>query len=75
MHHCGCDVRLQSVVAVSDDDEVPVVSDSSSWVSLFRPIPPSIVDPNKAPTEVAPSIPATEEGETHSIPETPAYGT
>ena len=30
-----------------------------------------VVDPNEAPTEVAPSIPAMEEGETHSIPETP----
>ena len=60
MHYCGCDIQLQSVVAVSDDDEVPVISDSSSWVSLFRPMPPSVVDPNKAPTEVAPSIPAME---------------
>ena len=71
MHYCGCDIQLQSVVTVSDDDEVPVISDSSSWVSLFRPTPPSIVDPNKAPTEIAPSTPVVEEGETHSIPETP----
>ena len=54
MHYCGCDIQIQSVVDVSDDDEVP-----------------SVADPNEAPTEVAPSIPAMEEGETHSIPETP----
>ena len=71
MHYCGCDIQLHSVVAVSDDDEVPVISDSSSWASLYRPRPPTVVDPNEAPTEVAPSIPALEEGETHSIPETP----
>ena len=71
MHYCGCDIQLQSVVAVSDDDEVPVISDPSSWVSLFRPAPPPIADPNKAPTEIAPSTPVMEEGETHSIPETP----
>ena len=71
MHYCGCDIQLHSVVAVSDDDEVPVISDPSSWASLYRPQVPTIADPNEAPTEVAPSIPALEEGETHSIPETP----
>ena len=71
MHYCGCDISLHSVVAVSDDDEVPVISDSSSWASLYRPIPPTLVDPNEAPTEAAPSTHAVEEGETHSIPETP----
>ena len=71
MHYCGCDVRLHSVVAVSDEDEVPVISDSSSWASLYRPLAPTLVDPNEAPTEVAPSIPVVEEGETPSVPETP----
>ena len=71
MHYCGCDILLHSVVAVSDDDEVPVISDACSWASLYRPMPPTIVDPNEAPTEVAPSTPALEEGETPSIPETP----
>ena len=71
MHYCGCDIQIQSVVAVSDDEEVPVISDSSSWASLYRPVLPSIADPNEAPTEVAPSIPVAEEGETHSIPEAP----
>ena len=71
MHYCGCDIQIQSVVAVSDDGEVPVISDSSGWASLYRPLLPSVVDPNEAPTEVAPSIPVAEEGETPSIPETP----
>ena len=71
MHYCGCDIQIQSVVAVNDDEGVPVISDSSSWASLYRPLLPSIADPNEAPTEVAPSIPVAEEGETHSIPETP----
>ena len=71
MHYCGCDITLHSVVAVSDDDEIPVISDSSSWVSLYRPTVPPIADPNEAPTEVAPSTPALVEGETPSTPETP----
>ena len=62
---------MHSVVAVSDDDEVPVISDSSSWASLYRPISPTLVDPNQAPTELAPSTHVVEEGETPSIPETP----
>ena len=64
-------MQLHSVVTVSDEDEVPVISDSSSWASLYRPMPQTMADPNEAPTEVAPSIPALEEGETPSIPETP----
>ena len=71
LHYCGCDLQLQSVVAISDEDEVPVVTESSEWASLYRPIEPSPQDPNEAPTEVAPSTPAVEEGETPSIPETP----
>ena len=64
MQYCGCDIQIQSVVAVSDDDEVPVISDSSSWASLYRPMPLSVVDPNEAPTEVAPSIPAMKREDT-----------
>ena len=71
MHYCGCDIVLHSVVDVGDEDEVPVISDSSSWASLYRPFEPTLVDPNKAPTELAPSTPAVEEGETPSVPETP----
>ena len=71
MHYCGCDIQIQPVVAVSDGEEVPVISDSSEWASLYRPLLPSVVDPNEAPTEVAPSTQIVEERETHSIPETP----
>ena len=71
MRYCGCNIVLHSVVAVSDEDEVPLISDSSDWASLFRPEEPAIVDPNQAPTEAAPSTPALEEGETPSLPVTP----
>ena len=71
MHYCGCDVQIHSVLAMSDDGEVPVISDSSEWASLYRPLLPSVADPNEAPTEVAHSTPLVEEGETPSIPETP----
>ena len=71
MHYCGCDIQIQSVVAVSGDGEVPVISDSSEWASRYRPLLPSAADPNEAPTEVALSTPLAEEGETPSIPETP----
>ena len=62
---------LHSVVDVSDTDEVPVISDSSSWASLYRPIEPTLADPNKASTEVAPSTHVVEGGEAPSVPETP----
>ena len=71
MHYCGCDIVLHSVVDVSEEEEVPVISDSSSWASLYRPLEPTVADPNKAPTEMAPSTPVVEEGETPSVPETP----
>ena len=71
MRYCGCDISWHSVVPVSDDDEVPVISDSSSWASLYRPFESTLADPNKAPTELAPSTPVAEEGEAPSVPETP----
>ena len=73
MQYCGCDIQIQSVVAVSDESEVPVISDehASAWESLYVPLLPSVADPNQAPTELAPSTPPAEEGETPSIPETP----
>ena len=55
MHYCGCNIVLHSVVEISDEDEVPLISDSSSWASLYRPVEPAMGDPNQAPTEVAPS--------------------
>ena len=56
---------------MSDEEEVPVISDSSEWASLYRPLLPSLADPKEAPTELAPSTPLAEEGETPSVPETP----
>ena len=41
--------------------------------TLYVPSTHDRADPNKAPTEVAPSIPDLVEGETPSIPETPHY--
>ena len=64
MHYCGCDIQLHSVATISDEDEVPFISDASSWASLYRPREPTIVDPNEAPTELAPSTPALGEGDT-----------
>ena len=75
MYYCGCNIVLHSVVAISDEDEVPLISDSSDWASLYRPEEPALVDPNQAPTEAAPSIPALEEGETPSLPCDSTHGT
>ena len=44
-----------------------------TWETLYVPSTHDRVDPNKAPTEVAPSTPDLVEGETPSIPETPHY--
>ena len=73
MQFCGCDIQIQSVVAVSDESEAPVISDehASAWESLYVPLLPSVADPNQAPTELAPSTPLAEEGEAPSMPETP----
>ena len=71
LHYCGCDVQIQSVVAVSDEDEAVIVPESTAWVSLYRPMELPPQHPNEAPTELAPSTPLAKEGEIHSIPETP----
>ena len=73
MHYCGCDIQIQSVVAVSDESEVPVISDehASAWEALYVPRAPSLAVPNQAPTEVAPSTPRAHEVEEPSVPETP----
>ena len=75
MHYCGCDIQLHSVVAVSDESEVPVISDehASAWEALYVPLMPSQADPNHAPTEVAPSTPSAQEGEAPSGPDTPHF--
>ena len=75
MHYCGCDIQLQSVITVSEGEETPSEPDGHAlaWEALYVPSTPDERDPNKAPTEVAPSIPDAEQGETPSIPETPHY--
>ena len=74
MHYCGCDIQLQSVIAVSDEGELPREPDEHAlaWEALYVPSASDERDPNKAPTEVASSSPEEEQGELHSIPETPS---
>ena len=73
--HCGCDIQLQSVITVSEEGEVPCDSDrhALAWEALYVPSTSGGMDPNQAPTEVAPSILDVEQRETPSIPETPHY--
>ena len=75
MHYCGCDIQLQSVITVSDEGELPRDLDEHAlaWEALYVPSTPDDRDPNQAPTEVAPSIPEEEQGETPSILATPHY--
>ena len=74
-HYCGCDIQLQSVITISDEGELPSELDEHAlaWEALYVPSTLDDRDPNKAPTEVAPSIPEEEQGETPSIPATPHY--
>ena len=75
MHYCGRDIQLQSVITVSEEDEVPNELDrrAVAWETFYVPSTPDGEDLNQAPTEVAPSTPAVVEGETPSVPETPHY--
>ena len=75
MHYCGHDIQLQSVITVSELGDAPRDSDrhAMAWEALYVPSTPDGADPNQAPTEVAPSTPDIEQGETLSIPETPHY--
>ena len=72
LHYCGCDIQLHSVIEVSDASDIPVVSDehATAWDALYVRSIDASEDPNCAPTEIAPSTPATQEGEP-SMPETP----
>ena len=67
-----CDIQIQSV---DDESSVHVVSDEpdTAWEALFVPSASSPRDPNRAPTEVAPSTPVPQGEETPSVPETPHY--
>ena len=63
---------IYSRIEVSEGSDIHVVSDEndSAWETLFVPSTSSHRDPNRAPTEVAPSTPVLKEGETPSIFET-----
>ena len=63
LHYCGCDIQIHSVVDVSDESDVPVISDeqATAWEALYVPSVDTRKDPNQAPTEVAPSPHATQE--------------
>ena len=72
-HYRGCDILLQSVITVRDEGEFPREPDEHAlaWEALYVPSVSDERDPNKAPTEIAPSSPEDEQRELHSIPETP----
>ena len=55
---CLRDIQLHSVVDVSDESDIHVVSDehATAWEDLYVPSIRSREDPNRAPTEVAPSL-------------------
>ena len=74
-HYCGCEIKIHSVVDISDGSDIHVVSEehATAWEDLYVPSIHSREDPNRAPTEVAPSTPVPHEGETPSIPETPHF--
>ena len=73
MHYCGCDIQLQSAITVSDEGVLSREPDEQAlaWEALYVPSASDEKDPNKAPTEVAPSFSDDEQGEPPSIPETP----
>ena len=75
IRYCGCDIQLQSAITVSDEREFPREPDeyALAWEALYVPSISDEKDPNKAPTEVAPSFPEEAQGELHSIPETPHW--
>ena len=73
--YCGFDIQIYSVVDVSDESDIPVISDehATAWEALYVPSIHTREDPNQAPTEIAPSTPAIQEGEAPSMPETPHF--
>ena len=50
---------MQSVVDVSDESDIPVISDehATAWEALYVPPIHTREDPNQAPTEVCPFYP------------------
>ena len=64
MHYSGCDIQIQTVLTVSDEGEPLRDLDERAlaWETLYVPSTPDDRDPNRAPTEVAPSILEGEQG-------------
>ena len=74
VHYCGCDIQLHSVVDISDESDILIADEhATAWEDLYVFSIHSHEDPNRAPTEVAPSTPVSHEGETPSIPDTPHF--
>ena len=73
-HCCCCDIYIGSAIEESVDDGAHTLSDDTkeAWEALFIPSSSSCRDPNRAPTEVAPSTPVPLEEGVPSIPETPS---
>ena len=73
VHYCGCDIKLQSVITVSEEGHDPHETDrrALAWEALYVPSTPDGMDPNQAPTEIAPSTHGDVQGEVPSVPETP----
>ena len=76
VHYCCCDIYVGSATEVSDDDGAHTLSDDTeeAWEALFVPSSSSHEDPNKAPTEVAPSTPVPPDEGVPSTSEPPAIG-
>ena len=74
-HYCGCDIKIHSVVDISDESDTHVISDehATAWEELYVPSIHAGEDPNRAPTEIAPSTPVPQEGEVPSISDTPHF--
>ena len=74
-HYCCCDIYLGSVIDVSNGNGAHTLSDDTKeyWEAHFVPSSSSRRDPNRSPTEVAPSTPVPQEEEAPSVPEPPRF--
>ena len=74
-HYYGCDINISSVVDISSESDIHVISDehATAWEELYVPSIHEREDPNRAPTGIAPSTPVPQEGEVPSIPDTPRF--
>ena len=56
---------------ISDESDIHAEEHAIAWEELYVPSIHSREDPSRAPTELAPSTPVSQEGEVPSIPDTP----